>query len=179
MLGSRLQQQPTNLAHCVTYLSQVICRMFVCFMRQTNLAHCVTYLSQVICRMFVCFMRQTNLAHCVTYLSQVICSMFVCFMRQTNLAHCVTYLSRASKSNESYAALCNARKAIRQHRGPQPGVPLHLRNATTQLAHRMGLLIICPVNMFSTDGVVRPQLHLVKFLTKSQSFNAHRQTDSF
>lgn len=55
-----------------------------------------------------------------------------------NLAHCVTYLSRASKSNEAYVALCNARAAVRQHRGPQPGVPLHLRNATTELAHRMG-----------------------------------------
>jgi len=61
------------------------------------------------------------------------------YRRQENLAHCVTYLSRASKSNEAYAALCRARTAIRQHRGPQPGVPLHLRNATTSLAHSMGL----------------------------------------
>ena len=141
--------------------------MFVYLMRQTNLAHCVTYLSRVIRCMFVYLVRQTNLAHCVTYLSRVIRCMFVYFMRQTNLAHCVTYLSRASKSNESYAALCNARKAIRQHRGPQPGVPLHLRNATTQLAHTMGLLLTGDVNMlllighvnkFFTDAVVRPQL---------------------
>jgi len=57
---------------------------------------------------------------------------------QENLAHCVAYLSRAAKSNEAYAALCAARDAVRQHRGPQPAVPLHLRNATTQLARNMG-----------------------------------------
>lgn len=77
---------------------------------------------------------------------KILIFLYTCCLWQTNLAHCVTYLSRASKSNEAYAALCNARSAVRQHRGAQPGVPLHLRNATTNLAHRMGLLLVCHVD---------------------------------
>ena len=48
-------------------------------------------------------------------------------------------------------ALGNARAAVRQHRGPQPAVPLHLRNATTSLAHRMGLSFSCHIAVFSAD----------------------------
>jgi len=55
-----------------------------------------------------------------------------------NLAHCVTYLARASKSNESYAALNRARAVITNQQGPQPGVPLHLRNAPTKLMSGLG-----------------------------------------
>ena len=83
----------------------------------------------------------------------LICVLLVCLL-QVNLAHCVTYLSRASKSNESYVALSNARDAVRQHRGPQPAVPLHLRNATTNLAHRMGLSFSCCIVVFSADCCV-------------------------
>lgn len=55
-----------------------------------------------------------------------------------NLAHCTTYLSRASKSNEAYAALTNARANIRNQSGTLPGVPLHLRNAPTKLMKQLG-----------------------------------------
>ncbi|ESO09222.1 hypothetical protein HELRODRAFT_156415 [Helobdella robusta] len=55
-----------------------------------------------------------------------------------NLAHCVTYLARAAKSNESYMALKRAQQNILDHKGPLPGVPLHLRNAPTKLLKDLG-----------------------------------------
>ncbi|MDO5537828.1 MAG: replication-associated recombination protein A, partial [Desulfovibrionaceae bacterium] len=52
------------------------------------------------------------------------------------LAECVVYLALARKSNASYAGYLNARKVLRAQ-GPLP-VPLHLRNATTQLQKEWG-----------------------------------------
>lgn len=52
------------------------------------------------------------------------------------LAETVVYLALARKSNTSYAAYLSARKVLRAQ-GPLP-VPLHLRNATTQLQKEWG-----------------------------------------
>ncbi|CAI9744304.1 ATPase WRNIP1 isoform X1 [Octopus vulgaris] len=49
------------------------------------------------------------------------------------LAQCAVYLARAPKSVEVYSAYLKAKRSIVEHRGPQPSVPLHLRNATTGL----------------------------------------------
>ncbi len=53
-----------------------------------------------------------------------------------NLAQAVTYLASAPKSNASYRALLEARRAVREH-GPLP-VPLSLRNAPTGLMRDLG-----------------------------------------
>ncbi|KAL0108131.1 hypothetical protein PUN28_015022 [Cardiocondyla obscurior] len=49
------------------------------------------------------------------------------------LAQCTTYLARAPKSRLMEDALRAAQKVIAEHNGPQPGVPLYLRNAPTKL----------------------------------------------
>ncbi len=54
------------------------------------------------------------------------------------LAQAVVYLARAPKSIEIYTAYKKAKQAIRGHRGPLPTVPLHLRNAPTQLMRQIG-----------------------------------------
>ncbi|KAH3778703.1 ATPase WRNIP1-like [Dreissena polymorpha] len=54
------------------------------------------------------------------------------------LAVCVVYLSRASKSVEAYNAYSKAKACIHEHKGPLPGVPLHLRNAPTKLMKNLG-----------------------------------------
>lgn len=52
------------------------------------------------------------------------------------LAETVVYLAQARKSNSTYAAYLNAARKIRQN-GQEP-VPLHLRNATTDLQKKWG-----------------------------------------
>ncbi|XP_041376048.1 ATPase WRNIP1-like isoform X2 [Gigantopelta aegis] len=54
------------------------------------------------------------------------------------LAQCATYLARAPKSIEVYAAYSKAKAAIKNHEGPLPTVPLHLRNAPTTLMKNLG-----------------------------------------
>ncbi|KAI5104716.1 ATPase WRNIP1, partial [Silurus meridionalis] len=54
------------------------------------------------------------------------------------LAQCVLYLSRASKSIEVYTAYNNVKACLRNHKGPLPPVPLHLRNAPTKLMKDLG-----------------------------------------
>jgi len=54
------------------------------------------------------------------------------------LAQCAVYLARAPKSQEVYRALLSAKSTISQYKGPQPGVPVHLRNATSRLAKELG-----------------------------------------
>lgn len=48
------------------------------------------------------------------------------------------YFFRAPKSTDIYKALERTKKHIRDHRGPLPGVPLHLRNAPTKLMKDLG-----------------------------------------
>lgn len=54
------------------------------------------------------------------------------------LAQCVVYLARAPKSVEVYEAYNRAKNCVKQHQGPLPGVPLHLRNASTRLMKDLG-----------------------------------------
>ncbi|XP_041954457.1 ATPase WRNIP1 [Alosa sapidissima] len=54
------------------------------------------------------------------------------------LAQCVVYLARAPKSVDVYKAYSNVKACLRNHRGPLPPVPLHLRNAPTRLMKDLG-----------------------------------------
>ncbi|XP_076245665.1 ATPase WRNIP1 isoform X2 [Calliopsis andreniformis] len=54
------------------------------------------------------------------------------------LAQCTTYLARAPKSRLMEDALRSAQRIVAEHKGPQPGVPLHLRNAPTKLMKNLG-----------------------------------------
>ncbi|KAF4088837.1 hypothetical protein AMELA_G00059310 [Ameiurus melas] len=54
------------------------------------------------------------------------------------LAQCVLYLARAPKSVEAYKAYNNVKACLRNHKGPLPPVPLHLRNAPTKLMKELG-----------------------------------------
>ncbi|XP_008301308.1 ATPase WRNIP1 [Stegastes partitus] len=54
------------------------------------------------------------------------------------LAQCVVYLARAPKSVEIYQAYSNVKACMRNHKGPLPSVPLHLRNAPTKLMKQLG-----------------------------------------
>ncbi|XP_061695260.1 ATPase WRNIP1 isoform X2 [Syngnathoides biaculeatus] len=54
------------------------------------------------------------------------------------LAQCVVYLSRAAKSVDVYKAYKNVKACLRNHKGPLPPVPLHLRNAPTRLMKQLG-----------------------------------------
>ena len=52
------------------------------------------------------------------------------------LSHAVTYLSTSPKSNASYMAYNKARRFVKEH--PNEAVPLHLRNAPTELMKEAG-----------------------------------------
>lgn len=54
------------------------------------------------------------------------------------LAEAVVYMARAPKSVEVYKAYGRAVASIREHCGPQPSVPLHLRNAPTKMMKDLG-----------------------------------------
>lgn len=54
------------------------------------------------------------------------------------LAQCVIYLARAPKSVDVYMAYNNVKACLRNHKGPLPPVPLHLRNAPTKLMKQLG-----------------------------------------
>lgn len=54
------------------------------------------------------------------------------------LAQCVVYFARAPKSIEVYNAYSNVKACLRNHQGPLPPVPLHLRNAPTRLMKDIG-----------------------------------------
>uniref|UniRef100_A0A3B3ZWQ7 UBZ4-type domain-containing protein n=1 Tax=Periophthalmus magnuspinnatus TaxID=409849 RepID=A0A3B3ZWQ7_9GOBI len=54
------------------------------------------------------------------------------------LAQCVVYLAQAPKSVDVYKAYNNVKACLRNHKGPLPPVPLHLRNAPTKLMKQLG-----------------------------------------
>ncbi|XP_074544348.1 ATPase WRNIP1 [Halichoeres trimaculatus] len=54
------------------------------------------------------------------------------------LAQCVVYMARAPKSVDIYKAYANVKACLRNHKGPLPPVPLHLRNAPTRLMKQLG-----------------------------------------
>lgn len=55
------------------------------------------------------------------------------------IAQCAIYLARAPKSTEAYKAMKRCQTDINDCKGPQPGVPLHLRNAPTKLMKELGM----------------------------------------
>lgn len=54
------------------------------------------------------------------------------------LAQCAIYLARAPKSREADSALAAAKAVIKNFQGPQPSVPMHIRNAPTKLMKDLG-----------------------------------------
>ena len=54
------------------------------------------------------------------------------------LAQTAVYLARAKKSHEVYGAMNDCIQSIRECQGNLPGVPVHLRNASSKLAREMG-----------------------------------------
>lgn len=66
------------------------------------------------------------------------CSFASSAIRQVILAQCAIYLARAPKSVEVYKAYANVKACLRNHKGPLPPVPLHLRNAPTRLMKDLG-----------------------------------------
>lgn len=67
-----------------------------------------------------------------------ICSFASSALNQVILAQCAIYLARAPKSVEVYKAYANVKACLRNHKGPLPPVPLHLRNAPTRLMKDLG-----------------------------------------
>lgn len=55
-----------------------------------------------------------------------------------NLAQAVVYMARAPKSMQIYSAYEKAKQSVKEHKGPLPSVPLHLRNAPTKLMKELG-----------------------------------------
>ena len=60
------------------------------------------------------------------------------FFSQVILAQAAVYLARAPKSIEVYNAYSEAKKYVSGWEGPQPTVPLHIRNAPTKLMKNLG-----------------------------------------
>lgn len=58
------------------------------------------------------------------------------------IAQCAVYLARAPKSTETYKAMKRCQADINACKGPQPSVPLHLRNAPTKLMKELGIRIL-------------------------------------
>ncbi|XP_066920649.1 replication-associated recombination protein A-like [Clytia hemisphaerica] len=54
------------------------------------------------------------------------------------LAQVTTYLARAAKSIEVYEAYTKAKQLVKACNGPQPEVPIHLRNAPTKMMKNLG-----------------------------------------
>lgn len=66
------------------------------------------------------------------------CSQTIVICLQVILAQAAVYLARAPKSIEVYNAYSEAKKYVSGWEGPQPGVPLHIRNAPTKLMKDLG-----------------------------------------
>nr|XP_023012536.1 ATPase WRNIP1-like [Leptinotarsa decemlineata] len=78
------------------------------------------------------------------------------------LAQCVIYLARAPKSREVDKALGRAKALILNHKGIQPAVPMHIRNAPTTLMKKLGM------------SAVR-LLHLHTIEKRSTDFTSHNE----
>ena len=59
-------------------------------------------------------------------------------LHKVNLAQAVVYMARAPKSIEVLNAYGAAKACVKDYKGPQPSVPLHLRNAPTSLMKSLG-----------------------------------------
>lgn len=89
------------------------------------------------------------------------------------MAQAVVYLSRAPKSIEIFNAYSEAKKCVRSWEGPQPTVPLHIRNAPTKLMKSLGYSAGYKYNP-SSDGPVDqtylpPEVQGVDFFTWSKN----------
>lgn len=71
-------------------------------------------------------------------MSSLLSSYLSSAIEQVVLAQCTVYLARAPKSVEIYSAYANVKACLRNHKGPLPPVPLHLRNAPTRLMKQLG-----------------------------------------
>ncbi|KAL1491088.1 hypothetical protein ABEB36_011738 [Hypothenemus hampei] len=76
------------------------------------------------------------------------------------LAQCAIYLARAPKSREADSALAKAKSLIKEHKGPQPSVPMHIRNAPTKLMKELGY---GRLEEGQTAGFMPPQYKDVNF----------------
>ncbi|XP_037313364.2 ATPase WRNIP1 [Pungitius pungitius] len=74
------------------------------------------------------------------------------------LAQCAVYLARAPKSVGVYKAYGNVKACLRNHRGPLPSVPLHLRNAPTGLMKQLGYAKGYKYNPAFSDAVEQQYL---------------------
>ncbi|GAB2282508.1 hypothetical protein Dimus_017050 [Dionaea muscipula] len=84
-----------------------------------------------------------------------------------NLAQCVAYLALAPKSIAVYGAIGAARKAVRESVGGNEGVPLHIRNAPTNLMKELGYgkgYIYTPDNPSASQSFLPSSLQGYKFL---------------
>lgn len=83
------------------------------------------------------------------------------------LAQCTTYLARAPKSRLMEDALRAAQRVVAENKGPQPGVPLHIRNAPTKLMKNLGNHIIlyntCHCIIRDTPSIIYIYNNLYKF----------------
>lgn len=87
------------------------------------------------------------------------------------LAQCAAMLARAPKSIEVYGAYKRAKQSIRDwDRGPQPDVPLHLRNAPTQLMKDVGYAQGYLYNPHCTAEELRDQTYLPNELLGTDFF---------
>jgi putative ATPase len=87
---------------------------------------------------------------------------------QINLAQATAYLASAPKSNAAYIGLIKARETVRE-RPPYP-VPLHLRNAVTQLQRELRYGENYQYAHDSDDGYL-PQEHLPEELAGSRFYH--------
>lgn len=87
------------------------------------------------------------------------------------LAQCAAMLARAPKSIEVYGAYKRAKQSIRDwDQGPQPDVPLHLRNAPTQLMKDVGYAQGYLYNPHYTAEELRNQTYLPNELLGTDFF---------
>ncbi|KAI4308599.1 hypothetical protein L6164_031655 [Bauhinia variegata] len=83
------------------------------------------------------------------------------------LAQCVAYLALAPKSIAVYRAIGAAQKVVKESVGQNEGVPLHLRNAPTNLMKELGYgkgYIYPPDNPSLTQSYLPPAIQGYKFL---------------
>lgn len=78
-------------------------------------------------------------------------------------------MARAPKSIEVYAAYGKAKSCVMEHQGPLPSVPLHLRNAPTNLMRKLGYGVGYKYNPAFTEPV--DQTYLPDELKSVDFFN--------
>ncbi|KAK1263500.1 hypothetical protein QJS04_geneDACA009490 [Acorus gramineus] len=83
------------------------------------------------------------------------------------LAQCVAYLALAPKSVAVYEAFEEARRAVKESKGGNEGVPLHLRNAPTKMMGEFGYgkgYVYTPHHPGVEQSYLPPSLQNCKFL---------------